>query len=204
MRQAERKPLGSYMMMTFCTILAVSALCCTAYLYFSVLKEAETNRNIAKEQFENLAPMAKYADDLDKEKKEYTKRSQVIEEIENARILWTRKIDQLLDVVNNGGNTEHHWVWLKDLKIRTGSQRGDSMDLKGYCAGDQFEQLSNFNDHIKKHALFENDFASISNPTGSIAYEKKMKPASAIEFSWEMKLKEKKTAPVAAPVVKKK
>ncbi|MBU0755018.1 MAG: hypothetical protein KJ645_07740 [Planctomycetes bacterium] len=186
-REAERKPLGSYLLMTLCTILAVSSLGCAAYMYFGFLKEAEMARDIAKEKYDSLAPMAKYADDLTTEKQEYMKRSKVIKEIEHARILWTKKLDQLLDVINNQGDIEEHWVWLKDLKIQMGSDsRMNGMGLKGYAAGDQYEQLSVFNEELKKHELFQEDFVAISNPTGTIVHNKKTNPGDAIEFSWEL------------------
>lgn len=192
-REAERPPLGAYLLMAFCTLLAVSSLTCVAYLYFGVLKEAETARDIAKEEYENLAPIAKFADELEKEKQEYMKRSEVIKEIETTRILWTKKITQLLDVVNNKGDIDDHWVWLKDMKISMGggNSRSNGLELKGFTVGDQYEQLSNFNEDIKNHSLFTENFVTISNPTGSICYEKKMEPCSAIEFSWALQLNDK-------------
>jgi Tfp pilus assembly protein PilN len=179
-------------MIAFCTILAVSSMCVAAYLYFGFLKEAETARDIAKEQYDNLAPMAKYADDLEREKLEYMKRSDVIKEIETTRILWTKKLDQLMAVVNNNGDIDRHWVWLKELKIAMGGSRVNGMNVKGFTVGDQYEQLSNFNEHLKQHELYHNDFISISNPTGSIVYDKKMNPTTAIEFAWDMQLSDKR------------
>jgi Tfp pilus assembly protein PilN len=134
--------------------------------------------------------MAEYADQLDKEKQEYMKRSKVIKEIESARIMWTKKLDQLLHVINNKGDIEEHWVWLKDMKITTGGSRVNGMSLKGFTVGDQYETLSNFNEDLKNHEMFKNDFVAISNPTGSIVTEKKMEPPTAIEFAWDLKLKE--------------
>lgn len=189
-REAERKPLGAYLVMALCTVLAVSSIGTTAYMYFAFLKAAETAKEIAKEKYENLAPMAEYADQLDKEKQEYMKRSKVIKEIESARIMWTKKLDQMLDVVNNKGDIEEHWVWLKDMKITTGGSRVNGMSIKGFTVGDQYETLSNFNEDLKNHEMFKKDFVAISNPTGSIVTEKKMEPPTAIEFAWDLKLKE--------------
>jgi Tfp pilus assembly protein PilN len=190
-KQAEKTPAGSYLIVAACTFLAVSSVCCVAFLYFGVLKSAETMRDIAKEQYENLLPMAKYADDLDAEKKEYIKRSEVIKDIERTRILWTKKIDQLMEVINNQGDTKRHWVWLKDLKVRMTGTRDPGLELKGFEVGDQYEQLSSFNEDLKNHDLFKDDFYAISNPTGAITLNDDMIPCSAIEFSWTLKLKDK-------------
>ena len=119
-RVVDRTPMGTFLMVVTCTVLTVSSLSLAAYLYFSYLKGAEAQRDIAKEEYENLAPMAKYADDLEKEKTEYIKRSQVIQEIETTRILWTRKLDQLAEVINNRGDIKRHWVWLKEFKMKMG------------------------------------------------------------------------------------
>jgi len=191
---AERASMGAVLLVAFCTIMSVSSLSLVSYLYFSVLNSAEAERNIVKEELDNLAPMAKYADDLDQEKKEYRKRSEVIHDIETTRILWTKKINQLLDVVHNKGDTERHWAWLKEMKVSMGSPRDPGVTLKGSVARDQFDQLSKFNEDLKNHDLYKEDFIAISNPTGSIGCEKKMDPSSAIEFSWEMKLKSKGVA----------
>jgi len=189
-RQAERKPIGAYLTMVVCTILAMSSVALAGYFYFGLLGDAEAARNIAKEQHDNLAPMAKHADDLDREKQEYIKRSSVIKDIETMRILWTKKLDQLLAVINNKGDVESHWVWLKDLKIAMGGSRTSGMSLKGCTVGDQYETLSNFNEDLKNHELFQGDFSAISNPVGSIVFDKNVEPACAIEFSWELQLNE--------------
>ena len=190
-KSTEHASLSALMMLMLCTFLSVSSICCVAYLYFGILKNAEMNRDIAKEEYENLAPMAKYADDLDTEKKEYMKRSLAIKDIETTRIIWTKKIDQLLQVINNHGRIDRHWVWLKDFRVKMGAQsREPGMELKGYVAHDQYEHLSNFNEDLKNHPLFQ-DFCAISNPTGSITYEKKMLPPASIEFDWELKLVDK-------------
>jgi Tfp pilus assembly protein PilN len=190
-RQAERTPLGTFMLLVACTILSVSALCCTAFMYFGILKEAETKRDIAQEEHENLAPMAKYADDLEAEQREYKKRSEVIKEIETTRILWTRKLDQFLDVINSKDNLNRHWVWLSEMKVRMTGSKEPGVELKGFAAGDQYEQLSNFNEDLKNHELYPDDFVAISNPTGSIVVNEKMNPAYAIEFDWTLRLDDK-------------
>jgi Tfp pilus assembly protein PilN len=190
-KSPEKTSLSTLLSLTVCTFLSVSALCCVAYLYFGVLKSAEMKRDIAKEEYENLAPMAKYADDLDTEKRDYMKRSQAIKEIEHTRIMWTKKIDQLLQVINNHGMIDRHWAWLKELRVKMGAQSRDpGMEIKGFVAGDQYERLSNFNEDLKNHPLYQ-DFCAISNPTGSITFEKKMIPPAAIEFDWELKLIDK-------------
>ena len=104
-KTAERTSFGMLLLLMLCTLLSVGSICFAAYLYLGVLNSAESRRNIAQEEFENLSPMAKYADDLLAEKREYMKRSEAIAQIENTRILWTKKIDQLCYVINNEGDT---------------------------------------------------------------------------------------------------
>ena len=93
-------------------------------------------------------------------------------------------------MINNNCDVERHCVWLKELKIRMGESRQPGVDLKGFLVGDQYENLSYFNEDVQKHELFINHFKSISNPTGSIVEDDDMLPPQAIEFSWNMELKE--------------
>lgn len=187
-REPEKTPMGALLMVTVCTLLSVSSLCCVAYMYFGVLKNAEAARDIAKEAYENIAPMAKYADDLDAEKKEYMKRSEVIKDIETTRILWTKKIDQLLKIINNKGDRERHWAWLEDMQIHMGDSPNPGLKLKGYVGGDQFEQLSNFNRDLKTNKIFFEVFESISNPTGKTDWDDKKIPIASIGFDWKLEL----------------
>lgn len=209
-RAPEGVSLGMLAMLVGCTLLAVSSLCVAAFLYFSVLQEAESRRDIAREEYETLAPMAKYADDLEAEKREYMKRDEAIRRIESTRVLWTRKIEALCRVVNSDGRKDRHWAWLYELKVNMGENtREAGMDLRGAVAGGQFDQLSNFNEDLKKRPLFEG-FREISYPTGSIVYDKDRIPHESIKFDWKMKLedmsprKSKKTVRVNAPAAGKK
>ena len=199
-RAPEGVSLGMLAMLVGCTLLSVSSICVAAFLYFSVLRDAESRRNIAMEEYENLAPMAKYADDLEAEKRDYMKRDEAIKRIESTRILWTRKIDQLCRVVNDKGHKDRHWAWLKELKMKMGEDVRDAgIELKGYVAGDQYDHLSNFNEDLKDSPLFDG-FRSISNPTGSITYEKERIPHEAIEFDWKLMLETKDSKGVKRPV----
>src|SRR5262249_59372853 len=76
---------------------------------------------IAQEQLDGLMPRAKYADLLAKEKSELDKRNKTIGEIAASRIVWTRKLDRLSEVVNKDVTTARHKVWLTSADIDTGS-----------------------------------------------------------------------------------
>ena len=199
-REPDRMPVGVLLVIMLCTVLSVSSMCTVGWLYFIVLNEAESARDIAREEQDSLAPMARYADQLEKEKTEYMKRSQVIKEIETTRILWTKKLDQLMDVINNDGNREAHWVWLEELKINMagrGANQPGAMNLKGFTVGDQIKPASQFNRDLRNHELFQEDFDTISNPTGETVEDDKKLPAMAIAFDWEMTLKNKTPKPPA-------
>jgi len=202
-REFERRTAGTYLMVAAGTVLSVSSLCIVAYLYFVILAGAETERNIVKEEFENLKPMAEYASDLEAEKAEFMQRKNIIRDIEATRIHWTRKLDQLCQVVSNRMNPERHCVWLKEMHARMNDSRQKGIDLKGYLSGDQYEQLSNFNEDLKNHDLFVDDFDSITNPTGTTVIDDKMCPPEAIEYAWTLNLRYKNTVAAKRPILKK-
>jgi len=194
-RKSDGTPIGVLMIILLCTFLSVSSFCCVAWFYFSLLENAQNDMDIAKQEMDNLAPLAKYADNLEKEKTEYMKRSSVITDIETTRILWTKKLDQILDVINNNGDTTNHYVWLDELKINMNGRGKDTgyMKMKGSSVGDQIKQVSSFNRDLRNHELFENDFEKISNPTGESVTDDKMNPSKSIQFDWELTLRDKST-----------
>src|SRR5689334_18350300 len=70
------------------------------FLWFNVKSDREARVNIAQEQLDGYMPRAKYADLLAKEKSEFDKRNKAIGEIAASRVIWTKKLDRLSEVVN--------------------------------------------------------------------------------------------------------
>ena len=91
-------------------------------------------------------------------------------EITKSRVCWTRKIDELIDVVNQGGEGQRHFVWLDDLIV---DQKNDSRQnsfgsvrASGHSGSDNFAQVANFLEDLET-SPFVRDFFPPAPPEGT-------------------------------------
>ena len=82
------------------TTICASLLAFWAYLSFGVLANAETELQTLKLEMDGLRPRVAYHDNLQAETKVFASREQTLAEITKNRVLWTKKLDELIDVVN--------------------------------------------------------------------------------------------------------
>lgn len=187
------------------TVLGVLTVCSTAgflgYQWFGVYKVRQDERIRLEETLKSLQTSAIYQEQLVREVREYEKRTQTIQDISQSRVLWTRKLDQFIDVVNNEGDTERHMVWFKNLDVKAGTgEGGPIMSLNGVSQSKEFARVANFLDDVQNHELFLN-FAAISQPQGRVAYDDKKFPPETIEFPLDLTMKPPREwvrAPIAA------
>ena len=171
-------------------LLVTSSAGYLGYRWFGVLAEKEQEKTRLEENLRNLEQSAAYQEALVKEAAEYQKRSDTIQQISESRVLWTRKVDQLIDIVNNDGDTERHTVWFKNLTIRPGDGKaaGPALSLRAYSQTDQFAKVANFLDDVKRHDFFK-DFRTISAPGGRVAVDPKKFPQETVEFPFDLSMK---------------
>jgi hypothetical protein len=85
-------------------------------------------------------------------------------------VSWTRKLDELIDVVNNGGEGERHFVWLNDVIVdqkpdpRVGS--AGTLRASGHSGSDNFAQVANFLEDLET-SPFVKDFSRPAPPEGT-------------------------------------
>ncbi len=173
---------------------AVIVVCCSlgyfGHVYFNELKTVEGERMSREETLKNLERWAKYDDQLVKEKREYKIRSDTIQKIANSRVLWTKVVDQFIDIVNNEGDTERHMAWFKNLSVRdTAGRSGPRMSLSALSQTKSFKKQANFLDDIQKNPAFFKDFAAITAPGGRVVKEESRIPSEAVSFKLEMTMK---------------
>src|SRR5688572_26031561 len=160
----------------FATTLAGIVLVCSAigylgYQYFGVLRQIQDDRTALEENLKNLQRSASYDDALIAEAREYEKRSTTIQQISRSRVLWTMKMDQLIDIVNNDGDSERHMVWFKSMGVAAGSDKvGPKLTMKAFSQTDSFTRVANFFDDVQKNEFFR-DFKSVSTPGGRVVEE---------------------------------
>ncbi len=182
-RRSERTSTKLFAAALGAVILVCSSFGWFGYVYFGVVGELQTERASAEERLAGMRERATYHDNLEKEVKEYEKRSATIHDIARGRLLWTEVLDQLLDVVNNDGNTERHMTWFKSIAVQKGDEkRGPIVTMPGYVQGSQMKKVADFHDDFAS-ARFTADLETISPPQGKRELDTKRNPPEAYFFT---------------------
>jgi hypothetical protein len=168
------------------TLLAVILVCSTfgwfGYTYFGELGQLEVVKNSVQEDLASKKQRAAYHDAMLGEKTEYGKRAETITDIGRSRMPWTKVLDQLVDVVNNDGNSERHLAWFRGITVKAGDARkGPTVTMPGWVQGASIQKVADFHDDLE-HAPFFADVESKSAPGAVLTTDDKKVPAEALFF----------------------
>jgi Tfp pilus assembly protein PilN len=207
MRRSTRTSPRTLALLFVTTVLCFGAVGTTGFLWFNVRADKQARVDILQEQLENMMPRARYADSLDKEKSEFEKRNKTIREIAASRIVWTRKLDRLSEIVSRDASQTRHKVWLESLQVNASPDAANAgVKFEGFSVGDDIESVSNFHEDLRTDPVFAEGFVAFTPPESKVSEdeEKDVEPAKKMEFKFEAKLpvKDKKKPPVrraAAP-----
>jgi hypothetical protein len=191
-----RKVEGTPVARLVTTIAGVFLVACAAgvwgYVHMAMLAQVRDDRLQKEEELASLKAQAERSQALLKEFKEYQRRRETIEKIGSSRILWSKKLDEMADLIHNKGDTKRHMVWLNSIRTQNGRFPTSPMELviHGWSGGEPVHKLADFNADIKKSEDFFPDFYSVDPPEGkSIAFDDDNVPSSAWEFSFGLDLK---------------
>src|SRR5690606_3200131 len=172
---------------------ALILVCCAGgwfgLTYFGELGELEVaSRNLA-DTLSAKAEMAKYADALVKEKAAYETREKTIRQIGSSRVLWTEFMDQLIDVVNNEGNTQRHLAWFQSIQVTEGNEKQGPVDtMPAQVQGASPRKVADFHEDIE-NAPFARDISSKSAPSYERRMTPKRNPPESSAFTLELRFK---------------
>ncbi|MBI1853693.1 MAG: hypothetical protein HYR85_25440 [Planctomycetes bacterium] len=195
-RKSDRTPLGRVALVMGCLVGVLTSLAAFGYEHFGNLRRVNAERDTTTSELAALKTEEAYANALQREKDDFKKRSDTIQSIGHSRVLWTKKLDQFLDVVDAGGDRERHFIWLKALDVKPareggqGSDRdGGTLEFKGYSGGQHLQRLSDFHADLKRPPFFD-DFFDIDDPSGKVVdFDGDAEPKQAWEFDMKMRLK---------------
>ena len=123
-RRKERSSWKVLGMTVFGALLVSCSLGYFAYAWFGVLAKVQHQREVVEETLSTKQRRAQYSDALEKEKKNFMAREKTIKNIRTRRVLWTKKLDQFVDVINNDGNANgRHLCWFHGLEVKPQQQR---------------------------------------------------------------------------------
>lgn len=192
-RGKDRMPLGAFASLAAGVLLAFSAAGYYFYIEFGSLTKITAEREQIEGQVAALQPQIQYHTDLTAEAADYEKRQVKIREIGASRVLWTKKLDQLADIVNAGEDVQRYTVWFEEVEADqvpdTKGTMGGKFKAKGLSATGNYANMANFFQDLEG-TLFFKDFIAINNPAGKkIDPEKDLIPSEAWEFNLNMALK---------------
>lgn len=174
-----------------------------AWLAFGVSNEIESERAVLQTEMDGVSPQVEYHKSLDGEKKRFAGREEALAKITKTRILWTKKIDQLVTVINGGGDGKRHMVWLDDLVVVQNAdpkaKSPGSLKAAGHSGSEMFEQVANFLEDLEGSPFLE-DFLPPSPPEGTQQPpDPELVPAMVWNFPLKLDLKSKEPPPAPAP-----
>ena len=172
-RRRARTPLK--LVASFAAVVAVngSLLAYWCWMAFGVAGEIETRRSVLQIEMDGLTPQVNYHNALQAETKIYASREQTLSEITKNRVLWTRKLDELIDVVNLGGDGVRHFIWFDDLNVKQESdpraRSWGELSASGHSGSAKWDQVANFLEDLEDVSLtnFIDTFNKPAPPEGT-------------------------------------
>ncbi len=176
-RKAEATPLKQYLAMIGATSLAGVSLAFLAYVHFVELPAKQQElAQIEKEVEQQKDPdpskgLLTYVRALDKELKEYQSRVTTINTKARERLMWSRKVDEVWEILVNPRIPGRYEVWITTLACNlTGGGSGPlggATRFAGYSAGETFVRLSEFHEDIERSGFFK-DYRAMTQPGGAV------------------------------------
>ena len=168
-------------------------------VYFGQLAECEAEHARVTAKLQEKQPQAAYFDKLDSNRQDYSARVQTIQDIGKSRRVWSRFMDELIDVVNNSGDVDRHLAWFDALQLKSDAKTKSAVvTLPGFVQGTSFDKVANLHRDLEQ-APFARDLASKSAPGGKQEPSKDRIPPEAFKTTIELRFKPTVQEPPKAP-----
>lgn len=179
-RRKARTPLK--MMATVAGAVALNAglLAWWCWLHFGVAAEVDSERNVLQMELDGLTPLVTYHDALQSEIKFHSSREETLAQITKERVLWTKVLDELIDIVHLGGEGVRHYIWFDDLAVKQEEARAPGrgkattqsygvLKAAGHSGSAAWNQLAAFLEDFQDPRLsnFPLTFYAPASPEGS-------------------------------------
>jgi len=192
-RRKNRTPIKMMVAVSLAVAVNGIALAWYAWLAMGVAAEIRSEHDVLQTELDGLTPQVTYHKALQGEQTRYAAREATLASITASRINWTRKLDELITVINSGGEGSRHFVWLDDLNVtQTGDARSKtagSVKASGHSGSDNFAQVANFLEDLE-NSPFAEDFLPPAPPEGTqTLVDKELIPAVVWAFPLSLDLK---------------
>ncbi len=169
-------------------------------VYFGDLGAAEAKQVEVDATLADRQTKVAYFDQLETNKRDYTARVQTIQDIGKSRRVWSKFLDELIDVVNNNSNTERHLAWFDSITAKSDA-KGASVSMPVQVQDDDLSRLANFHDDLEA-GPFGRELTFKSDPNYTKVVDKVRVPPTSLQFRLEMQFQaadaNTKTTPAGA------
>jgi hypothetical protein len=192
-RKQARTPVKLLMGLLLAVVVNAGLGTFWAFQAFGLQAEIAAENAGLQTDLDGLTPQVNYHNSLDGEAKQYKSRENTLAGITSSRICWTKKIDELIDVVNRGGNGQRHLVWLDDVQVAQSNdakaKTPGSLKASGHSGSDKFAQVANFLEDLET-STFITDFQPPAPPEGTqTLVDETLVPSVAWSFPLSLTLK---------------
>jgi len=201
-RKSEGTPLPRFLSNLGGVVLCASAMGIFLYVHFGYLVKYQSLREQKEDTYYKQKVLADKSQAPQRENNEYQKRRKTIETASSHRILVSRKLDELCDLIHNSGDRKEHYIWLTTASVQVGGKAkrqgskggapGGTISFKGFSASEDFSKLANFRQDIEdsgEGGFFE-DFVQIDHPAWVVKrFDDGLEPDSAGSFNHTLVLK---------------
>jgi hypothetical protein len=191
-RRKNRTPVRFTVGVCAAVAINCSLLAWWAWLGFGVRAEVESELSVHTDTMDSISPQIAYHRSLERENTLYLSREKTLHGITSNRMSWAQKIDQLIDVVNRGGDGEKYLVWFNDLSVEqlSDTRRNSYGGIRagGHSGNPNFAHVANFLEDLEA-SPFAIDFLPPAPPEGSqSSVDKGLMPAEVWSFPLDLDL----------------
>lgn len=174
-------------------------------VWFGDLGQAESSLQEVQATLAEREKRVVYHDALDANRKDYSGRVQTIQEIAKSRRLWSKFMDELIDVANNNGDTERHLSWFDGVTVKNDLKKGPTVTMPGNVQDADKSKLANFHEDLEA-APFAAELDSKSDPVFKLEVDKVRIPPQSMAFPLTLQFKSpvaEQKKPAAKPAAPK-
>jgi hypothetical protein len=198
-RRANRVPIKILAATGAAVAVNASLLVWCAWTWFGLRTEVLAELQVRQDDLAALKPRVEHHKKLEEEKKSFESREETLAEINAARINWTQKMDELVDVINRGGNGEKYLIWMDDLTVtqlapNANKSKGKdapigSVRANGHSGSPNFGLVANFFEDVSA-STFANGFFPPAPPQGRISsVDTELIPSETFSFTLDLQIK---------------
>jgi Tfp pilus assembly protein PilN len=193
-RERNKTPIKFMVAVSSAVALNGTLLAFWAWTAFGVAAEMKSELAVLQDTKAGLEPQVAYHQELKKESGIFEAREKLLHRITSTRVNWTRKLDELVGLVNSGGE-EKYLVWFDDLNVEvqenTRSKAFGRLKAEGHTA-ESFTHVANFLEDVAE-SKFSDVFGPPRAPEGSASEtDEGLVPSKIWTFPLELDLKSPK------------